>query len=161
MPIRPAVEADLDPLAVVWFEAWQDGHAGLLPAALTRHRTLPSFRQRLNGYLSELRVIGPIGAPLGFYLLQNNQLYQLYVSAEARGTSVAAGLITDAEARLAERGVTTAWLSCAIGNKRAARFYEKCGWQLAGVVIEDAETPEGPLQLKVWRYEKSLVVSRL
>jgi hypothetical protein len=30
-------------------------------------------------------------------------------------------LIADAEARLAEAGIATAWLACAIGNDRAAR----------------------------------------
>ncbi|MEP6474108.1 MAG: GNAT family N-acetyltransferase [Gemmatimonadota bacterium] len=154
--VRLAVQSDLDQLAIVWHDAWQDGHAGLLPAELTRHRTLPSFRERLNGYFAELRVVGPVGAPLGFYTLQGDELYQLFVSAEARGTGVAAALIADAEARLTERGVTTAWLSCAIGNQRAARFYEKCEWHLVGVVVENAATPEGPVALEVWRYEKQL-----
>lgn len=53
----------------------------------------------------------------------------------------AAALIGDAEARLAERGVETAWLACAIGNHRAARFYEKSA---------------GIFPLEVWRYEKRL-----
>jgi ribosomal protein S18 acetylase RimI-like enzyme len=47
-------------------------------------------------------------------------LYQLFVSPHARGSGVAAALIADAEARLAERGVQTAWLACAIGNDRAS-----------------------------------------
>jgi ribosomal protein S18 acetylase RimI-like enzyme len=40
---------------------------------------------------------------------------------------VAAALIADAEAMLAEHGVEMAWLACAVGNNRAARFYEKSG----------------------------------
>jgi RimJ/RimL family protein N-acetyltransferase len=53
-------------------------------------------------------------------------------------------------------GVETGWLSCAIGNHRAARFYEKSGWRRVGVVIYQAETSTGPFPLEVWRYEKRL-----
>jgi RimJ/RimL family protein N-acetyltransferase len=69
---------------------------------------------------------------------------------------IAAALVKDAEARLAETGVDTAWLACAIGNERAARFYEKCGWHLAGTMVNHAETADGTFPLEVWRYEKSL-----
>ena len=50
----------------------------------------------------------------------------------------------------------TAWLGCAIGNSRAARFYEKSGWHLARSVVEQLETPGGPFPLELWRYEKRL-----
>jgi hypothetical protein len=58
--------------------------------------------------------------------------------------------------RLANAGVTTAWLACAIGNDRAARFYEKHGWHRAGTTINFAETSAGVFRLEVWRYEKSI-----
>ena len=80
----------------------------------------------------------------------------LLVAASARGTGVAQALVADAEARLAANGITTAWLACAIGNDRAARFYEKCGWHRAGVVTNFAETEVGTFALDVWRYEKRL-----
>jgi len=65
-------------------------------------------------------------------------------------------LIADAEGRLRENGVETAWLACAIGNMRAARFYEKCGWQRLGTMMNPLETTEGIFSLEVWRYEKRL-----
>jgi len=65
-------------------------------------------------------------------------------------------LIADAEARLAEHGVETAWLACAAGNDRAARFYEKTGWRLARTIVSSAETSSGPFPLEAWRYEKRL-----
>jgi RimJ/RimL family protein N-acetyltransferase len=64
--------------------------------------------------------------------------------------------MADAEALLLERDVHTAWLACAIGNDRAARFYEKCGWLRTGMVNDDVEVPGGTFALEVWRYEKSL-----
>ena len=69
---------------------------------------------------------------------------------------MAAVLIADAEAHLREAGVDTAWLACAVGNERAARFYEKCGWLRTGTVTEDVVVPGGTFPLEVWRYEKSL-----
>lgn len=48
------------------------------------------------------------------------------------------------------------WLACAIGNDRAARFYEKNGWRRAGTIINEADTERGPFPLEVWRYEKPL-----
>jgi len=89
-------------------------------------------------------------------MIKGDELYQLYVSSQFRGSGVAAALIADAEERLAESGVTTAWLDCAIGNERAARFYEKCGWQRTGIVVSELETPNGIFPLEVWRYEKAV-----
>jgi GNAT superfamily N-acetyltransferase len=156
MNVRPAEAADIDHLATVWYDGWQDAHAKLLPEELARARTLGSFRTRMAEALADVRVVGPAGAPLGFCMLKGDELYQLYVSAQSRGSGVAAALMADAEQRLAENGVTTAWLACAIGNERAARFYEKSGWRRAGVVVSELEIPSGILPLEVWRYEKLL-----
>ncbi|HET9263429.1 MAG TPA: hypothetical protein VFO14_10310 [Vicinamibacterales bacterium] len=117
MDVRDAEPADIDALARVWHDGWHDAHAQIVPPELTRLRTLENFRQRLENALPGVRVGRPSGAPVGFSLVKENELYQLYVP--SRGSGVAA----DAEARLAERGFTTAWLACAIeANVRAARF---------------------------------------
>jgi ribosomal protein S18 acetylase RimI-like enzyme len=127
----------------------------ILPAELTRIRTRESFRDRLEAALPEVRVVGPFPTPVGFCIVKGDELYQLYVSAEVRGTGAAAALVADAEAGLAARGATIAWLACAVGNERAARFYEKCGWRRAGTVAYEAEASIG-MSLDVWRYEKHL-----
>lgn len=156
MDVRRAEETEIDQLAQLWFDGWQDAHAEILPRELARIRTLESFRERMRAALAQVRVAGPPGRPVGFAMIREDELYQLYVGAEARGTGVASALMADAEARLAANGVRTAWLDCAIGNRRAARFYEKCGWRRAGTVVSLLPTPEGTLPLEVWRYEKSL-----
>jgi ribosomal protein S18 acetylase RimI-like enzyme len=156
MDVRFAQKTELDHLAKVWHEAWHDAHARIVPAELTRVRTVANFRRRLEAALPAVRVAGPVGSPVGFHIVQGDELYQLFVAAEARGTGVARALIEDAEARLAEKGVRTAWLACAIGNDRAARFYEKCGWRRLGTIINHLRTEEGPFDLEVWRYEKVL-----
>jgi len=155
--VRAAVEADIEALAKIWFDGWHDAHAAIVPAALTRLRTLASFRDRLRAGLDAVRVASADGSAVGFCMLRGAELYQFYLSAAARGSGVAALMMADAEARLAERGVRLAWLACAVGNDRAARFYEKCGWRRAATVVNDADTTSGPFPLEVWRYEKSLV----
>jgi ribosomal protein S18 acetylase RimI-like enzyme len=159
--IRDAAEAEIAGLARLWYDGWQDAHRAILPAELARLRTLESFAERLGAALRTVRVAAGSGQPAGFAMTKGAELYQLIVSAEARGTGVAAALLEDAEARIAEAGVAVAWLACAIGNDRAARFYEKHGWRRAGTMINELETPQGIFPLEVWRYEKRLRRSRM
>jgi ribosomal protein S18 acetylase RimI-like enzyme len=156
MDVRDAQDSDLEPLAGIWYQGWQDAHARILPATLARHRTLESFRSRLAQALAAVRVAGASHRPVGFCMTQGDELYQLYVAPEGRSSGVAAALLADAELRLGRLGVETAWLACGIGNERAARFYEKQGWTRTGTMINELPTPEGVFALEVWRYEKNL-----
>lgn len=154
--IRPPLPTETAALAAVWYESWRESHVALLPAELVRERTLSRFHERIAAALERTRVAGPVGAPVGICMTKGDELDQLFVARESRGTGAAAALLTDAEARIAATGATTAWLACAIGNDRAARFYEKHGWRLARVMIHRAETPNGVFPLETWRFEKEL-----
>jgi GNAT superfamily N-acetyltransferase len=159
--VHPMIARRADPsetsvLTRLWHDGWQDAHAAILPPALARARTLENFAERMSASLADVRVIGPPGAPLGFAMLKGDELNQFYVASQARGSGVAAALIADAEAQLRERGVETAWLACAIGNARAAKFYQKSGWYLARTMVNRLDTIDGPFDLEIWRYEKSL-----
>jgi ribosomal protein S18 acetylase RimI-like enzyme len=155
MRVRPADPTELDHLAGIWYDGWQDAHDGLLPPDLARRRTRDSFRERLGAALENLRVVGPPAAPVGFCLVRDDELCQLYVAAGARGSGAAAALIGDAESRMRDAGVKTAWLACAVGNERAARFYEKHAWRRAGTVMHEPDDSGGNV-FEVWRYEKRL-----
>jgi GNAT superfamily N-acetyltransferase len=154
--IRAANADDFDALVELWHAGWRDAHLAIVSEALARVRTIDNFRLRLRSDLPDVRVAGAPGRPLGFHTLKGGELNQFYVAASARGTGLAAALMADAEAQLAARGVARAWLACAIGNARAARFYEKCGWRRASTFTSRLDTPDGVIPLEVWRYEKAL-----
>ena len=156
MGMRVPNELELDQLARIWYDGWQDAHARILPPELARHRTLESFRRRLQSALQDVRVSGPVGRPLGFSITKDDELYQLYVAAESRGSGLAAIVLQDAKERIGALGFQMAWLACAIGNERAARFYEKHGWERVGRMVSELPTPDGSFALEVWRYEKKL-----
>lgn len=156
MEVRDAKEEEIPQLASIWFDGWQDAHAEILPLALKQDRTRVSFETRLRSLLGSVRVIGGHGEPVGFSIVREDELYQLYVSVQAKGSGVAAALIRDAERRICESGARTAGLAGAIGNHRAARFYEKSGWQRVGTQVARLNTANGTFPLEVWRYEKEL-----
>jgi ribosomal protein S18 acetylase RimI-like enzyme len=157
MKARFAEMSEAHALAELWYAGWQDAHAQIVPAALAKVRTLESFEERLIAGLPSVRTIGAVGAPAGLCWVKADELYQLYVARESRGLGIATLLIEDAEARLRAAGVDVAWLACAIGNERAARFYERSGWLRVGNMINRLETPNGLIELEVWRHEKRLV----
>jgi GNAT superfamily N-acetyltransferase len=154
--IRDGAEGDVDTLAHLWHSGWQDAHAEILPDELKRLRTLESFRERLAVGLADVRTAERAGALLGFSFAKGDELYQFYVARVARGGDVSALLTADALATFRRSGIQTAWLACAIGNERAARFYEKHGWHRVGKMTSQLPTPDGTFPLNVWRYEMSL-----
>ncbi|QHQ37168.1 GNAT family N-acetyltransferase [Algicella marina] len=156
LAMRAATEADVPALAALWHAGWQDGHAAVVPEGLLPHRDAASFAVRTRRHLGRIMLAERKGRLLGFYMLHDDELEQFYVAPQARGTGVAAELMKDAERAMAKVGAVRAWLACSVGNLRAARFYEKCGWQRMGVEPMELEVLEGSFTLDIWRYEKDL-----
>ncbi|MAQ84365.1 MAG: GNAT family N-acetyltransferase [Maritimibacter sp.] len=155
--LRWAEVEEVEPLAQMWRAAWRDGHLGHVPEALVTQRTPELFVQRARDNLARMKVAGPVGRPLGLCIVDEDQLYQLFVAAEARGTGLAGLLLRDAETRMAEDGVRRAWLKCAVGNARAAAFYRRNGWELE----RTAETRFGQevgdgIPVETWVFAKTL-----
>ena len=145
---------DIPALAALWHSGWHEAHAAIVPAALTRLRTLESFKIRTAAHLAATRAARSEGQLLGFSMIRGNELYQLYLDPAARGSGAAQMLVHDAEDIIRSAGHARAILACSIGNKRAARFYRKCGWTCSGEHDEDLEVPNGSFTLTVWRFEQ-------
>ena len=55
MEVRDAKEYEVDALAKIWYDGWQDAHAAILPEELKRIRTLESFAERMSAARWSLR----------------------------------------------------------------------------------------------------------
>lgn len=131
--LRPAVPSDMAAVADLWWEGWHDGHAGHVPDGLTAARTQVAFRGRTPSRVADTTVaVGEDGSLLGFTMVVGDEVEQVFVAREARGTGVAARLLDDAVARVAAGGHEVAWLAVVDGNARARRFYARHGWRDEG-----------------------------
>jgi len=62
MQIRGARPEDVEPIAQLWYDGWQDAHADLVPMALTKLRTRDSFPPRYVSDFVKLRISDASGA---------------------------------------------------------------------------------------------------
>ena len=154
--LRKAVPEDADRVADIWFSGWGDGHAGFVPQQLVEARTEESFRTRAVEKLPETTVatVGDIVA--GFVMVVDDEVEQVYVSVEFRGTGVAAALIGEAERQVEANGHRKAWLAVVAGNARARAFYARAGWQDEGPFDYEAASADGPIIVPCHRYAKLL-----
>lgn len=143
-------------IAMIWETGWHDAHADIVPTRLRALRTKDSFLVRTMENLLDTQIAVDGSKLLGFCMTKEDELYQMYVSQQARGSGVAQALIKDAESRIKAAGHKMAWLACAMGNERASRFYEKTGWVKAGRQVVSLDTSEGAFPLEVWRFEKQM-----
>ncbi|GIM68840.1 hypothetical protein Pve01_90890 [Planomonospora venezuelensis] len=131
--IRPAADADMVAVAGLWHEGWHDGHAGHVPDGLTAARTLAAFHERTPPRVADTAVaVADDGSLLGFVMVVDDEVEQVFVAPAARGTGLAPELLAEAERRVAASGHSSAWLAVVVGNARARRFYERQGWSDAG-----------------------------
>ncbi len=154
--IRKAADADIEALTDLWWEGWRDAHLHIVPQYLSDLRTRANFRARLIKRIDGVWLSGELGEPLGFHFIHGDELDQFYVARQARGTGLATRLMLHAESIFEGRGILRPWLACTVGNARAARFYEKSGWERIGERLIEVETSESPFPVKVWRYERTL-----
>ena len=159
MILRAPDPSEFEALVSLWHEGWRDAHLALSPPELTRNRTPEVFAQRLKRKWGSSIVAGEVGVPDGFAVLLGEELDQFYVARSLRGTGLAQVFMTRIEAEFGRRGIRKPWLVCSVGNDRAARFYEKSGWENTGCRIGSVEIPGGTFDLPVWRFEKTVPVA--
>lgn len=156
MQLRPMTPDDAADVADLWYFAWRDGHVGHVAESLVAVRTRDSFRPRAAARVPQTVVATVDGRIAGFATVEHEEVEQLFVAAEHRGSGVADALLADAERRIAAAGADRAWLAVAAGNARARRFYERQGWYDEGDFDYAAEGPDGPISTPNRRYVKEL-----
>ena len=158
--LRPARGEDAGAVADIWHHGWQDGHAGLVPQELVDVRTEESFKTRAADRVEDTTVAVVDGAVVGFVMVVEDEVEQVYVAAAARGTGVADALMQTAEKQVRENGHAKAWLAVVAGNGRARTFYARAGWTDEGLfeygaavaAAEETETIAVPCR----RYTKAV-----
>jgi GNAT superfamily N-acetyltransferase len=154
--LRPATPDDAPLIARIWYDGWRDGHLGHVADELVAVRTRESFDQRSADRVGDTVVTTVDGAVAGFIMVVGDEVEQVYVAAEHRGTGLAAGLLHEAERLVAANGHDRAWLAVAPGNARARRFYERSGWTDEGLFDYPAATADGPMPVPCHRYVKDV-----
>jgi ribosomal protein S18 acetylase RimI-like enzyme len=154
--LRPARLEDSSAVAEIWRRGWRDGHLGNVPDDLVRARTPESFELRATQRVDDTVVAIVDGAVVGFVMVVDDEVEQVYVSAEHRGAGVAPVLLAEAERLVRGNGYERAWLAVVAGNARARRFYERHGWTDEGLFDYSAASVDGLISVPCHRYGKTL-----
>jgi GNAT superfamily N-acetyltransferase len=93
---------------------------------------------------------------VGFVMVVDDEVEQVYVSREHRGSGVAAVLLAEAERLVRVNGHQRAWLAVVAGNTRARNFYERNGWIDEGLFDYPAAGGDEPISVPAHRYVKRL-----
>jgi ribosomal protein S18 acetylase RimI-like enzyme len=154
--LRPATAEDIPSIASIWHRGWLDGHIGHVPERLMAARNERSFWFRAARRLPDTTIAELEGAVAGFVMVVDDEVEQVYVGEDHRGSGVAKVLLAEAERRVQQCGYDIAWLAVVAGNERARRFYAKCGWVDEGPFDYQAQGPDGPITVPSHRYVKAV-----
>lgn len=157
--LRAAGPDDAAVIGEIWRRGWADGHLGHVPEALVAVRTPESFGLRAAQRIDDTVVAVVAGTVAGFVMVVGDEVEQVYVAADHRGTGVATRLLAEAERLVAAGGHHRAWLAVVPGNTRARRFYERNGWTDQGLFEYPAAGATGPIPVPVLRYEKPVTTT--
>ena len=116
LEIRAARTEDAEAVAEIWEHGWRDGHLGNVPDELVALRTPESFATRAAERVGDTTVATVDGAVAGFVMVVGDEVEQVYVSADHRGSGVASTLLAEAERLVATGGHPKAWLAVAPGS---------------------------------------------
>jgi GNAT superfamily N-acetyltransferase len=154
--VRPATPKDAARVAEIWRSGWRDGHIGNVPQRLIDARTDESFGTRAVERVGDTTVAVVGDDIAGFIMVVDDEVEQVYVSQDHRGSGIAGVLLTEAERQVRANGHSAAWLAVVAGNARARRFYERSGWVDEGEFVYEASDRTGPIDVPCHRYVKAL-----
>lgn len=144
-------------IAEIWHAGWHDAHDGHVPDELSRIRTRESFDVRAVQRIDDTAVATVGDEVAGFVMVDDDEVEQVYVSSDHRGSGVADAILAEAERLVRANGHERAWLAVVEGNARARRFYERNGWSDEGMFDYQPAVESGPITVPCRRYVKQLV----
>lgn len=151
--LRSPIASDAPAIADVWWTGWNDGHLGHVPDELVAARTKASFDERVAQRIDEQTVVAEIdGDVCGFAMVIDDEVEQVYVRSDHRGSGVASALLRAAADLVRANGHGVAWLAVVAGNVRARRFYEREGWVDEGPFEHAAPDADQPIIVPAHRY---------
>jgi GNAT superfamily N-acetyltransferase len=153
--LRAAIPDDFHSITTIWHQGWSDAHLGQVPQGLHEHRRFEDFWARVSERARDTTVEIIDDQVVGFVMVHDDEVEQMYVAAPARGTGTATALLEHAENTIAAR-FALAWLAVVAGNARARRFYARNGWYDAGGFDYEAWVEGGTFTVPCHRYEKRL-----
>ena len=154
--LRSACADDVTAISRIWYEGWCDGHLGHVADDLVTARTAESFDVRAAQRVNDTTVAIVGDHVVGFVMVVDDEVEQVYVSREHRGSGVAAVLLAEAERLVRVNGHQRAWLAVVAGNTRARNFYERNGWIDEGLFDYPAAGGDEPISVPAHRYVKRL-----
>ena len=123
--LRSAQPSDVPALARVAAAAYQQAFAGILEPPTLALRDASFFEAHFAPRVQCMHLAEQDGQVLGYSLVTQGHLDQLFIAPQAQGKGVGASLLAQVEA------AGTHTLECFRDNPRARAFYEAKGWRLA------------------------------
>ena len=158
--LRPATAGDAEAVAAIWLTGWRESHLGQVPAALAVARTPESFSLRAAQRVGDTTVAVAFQAVAGFVMIAGDEVEQVYVSPNHRGSGVAGALLAEALRQIGAAGHRQSWLAVIAGNQRARRFYERSGWTDEGAFDYEARTTDGMIVVRCHRYVRQVAAGQ-
>lgn len=150
---RMETDEEIKGKAFVHWQAWHEAYPGLVNREYLDALTLDkcekmafTWRDNLIVAIENSKVIGFVGyGNRGDEAPGTGEIFALYVLSEYYGTGVGLELMKAGLNQLAEYPEVCLWVLK--GNKRAIRFYEKCGFVPTGE--EQVSTKIGAAEIKM------------
>lgn len=132
--IRPCKESDLDAVVRIWYEASVIAHA-FVPADFWASKK--SDMKHIYLPAAENWVFEEEGEIKGFISLVGSRICALFVSPVFQGRGIGKALLGQANKLSREEGRGPLSLKVFKENRKARRFYEKCGFRPVAEEVEE------------------------
>lgn len=124
MMLRCATPGDVPAMAAVAASAYRQAFAAILEPEVLAQRDAGFFEAHFAPRVQHMHLAEQHGQVLGYSLVSDGHLDQLFIAPQAQGRGVGAALLAQVEA------AGTQSLECFRDNQRARAFYQAKGWRL-------------------------------